>query len=151
MKKLMLILAVIIVSMSVTSAFAKDLCVVDNLGHTLKFDGIKLLKGKSTPLVGRLHIGGGVGNGPISGVVTLDSDNETTRIAVTYYGISLGEVVLLYLTGDKFFNAAGRYDIVPFVYGGDADYSWTNIPCTLVQAAIVSGTLATEGRAFPMN
>lgn len=138
MKKLLLILAFVIVSMSTTSAFAKDLCVADSLGHVWKFDTIKLLKGKSTPLVGRVNINNdSANNHPVSGAVTLDSDNLTTRIVLTFSHGDLNETIIFSMVGDKSFNATGRFLII----GGAATtpYTWGNIPCDLAAAANVQG------------
>lgn len=137
MKKLMLTLALLIVSMSAASAFAKDLCVIDNLGgHVLKFDAVKLLKGKSTALVGRLNFGNSALNTPLSGVLTLDSDNLTTRIVLTYSSVAINEIAIFTFVGDKNFNATGNYNIIG---GSIMAVSWTSIACNLAAAANVSG------------
>ena len=73
MKRMMLVLAALFVSMSATSAFALDLCVINTFGQLYKFDTVRLLKNKTTPLTGRFHFSGGNDNKPIFGSVTLDT------------------------------------------------------------------------------
>ena len=127
MKRMMLVLAALFVSMSATSAFALDLCVINTFGQLYKFDTVKLLKNKTTPLTGRFHFSGGNDNKPIFGSVTLDSDNLTVRIFI----LSEGSAVQFSesMTGDKQFNAIGSFDNAPLgsTTGGSA---WGNIPCT---------------------
>jgi hypothetical protein len=149
MKKLMLILTVLFVGMSANSAFALNLCVTDSIGHDLKFDNVKLPKGKSAPLAGRLNIGGSETNAPLSGVVTVDSDNVTTRIVVEVVHVANGELVRFYLTGDKAFNASGRFDGLPFNFGGDGNYSWANVPCNTLLPAFRIGSPAGGDRIIP--
>ena len=62
MKKMMLGLTALFVSMSATSAFALDLCVINGFGQLYKFDAVRLLKNKTTPLSGRFHFSGGNDN-----------------------------------------------------------------------------------------
>jgi len=133
MKKIMLFLAVLFLSVSTTSAMAKDLCVQGSLGVGFVFNNVKLLKGKTTILTGRVFIGSS--NAPFQGAVTVDSDNVTTRIGViAYQGTTLIGPVLWDMVGDKFFNATGNADVAPFgsVFGPDI---WTNIPCNTVLPA----------------
>ena len=127
MKKMMLAFAALLVSMSATSAFALDLCVINGFGQLYKFDTVRLLKNKTTPLSGRFHFAGGNDNKPIFGSVTLDSDNLTVRIFI----LSEGSAVQFSesMTGDKKFNALGSYDNAPLGSTTGAS-AWANIPCT---------------------
>jgi hypothetical protein len=138
MKKIMLFLAVLFLSASATSAFAKDICVLDGFGNLLQFNKVQLLKGRSTQLSGRIHYGGFSLNSPLHGVVTVDSDNVTTRIAFTIHGVApaLFEVFAVHATGDKLFNASGSFDQGPFTPGGDGAYSMVNAPCSIVLPAL---------------
>ena len=127
MKKMMLGLAALLVSLSATSALALDLCVINGFGQLYKFDAVRLLKNKTTPLAGRFHFSGGNDNKPLLGSVTLDNDNLTVRIFV----LSEGSAVQFTesMIGDKRFNALGSFDNAPLgsTTGGSA---WANIPCT---------------------
>ena len=148
MKRMMLVLAALFVSMSATSAFALDLCVINGFGQLYKFDTVKLLKNKTTPLSGRFHFSGGNDNKPILGSVTLDSDNLTVRIFI----LSEGSAVQFSesMTGDKHFNAVGSFDNAPLgsTTGGSV---WANIPCTtgLFPAASVALPIAGPAPGLP--
>jgi hypothetical protein len=148
MKKLMLVLAVLFVTMSAASAMALNICVEDTLGNFMKFDGVKLQNGKSTPLAGRYEFGNG-NNTPIHGVVTVDSDKITTRIVLTYSNVFTNEIAIFTMVGDKLFNAAGNYDIDPI---GSIDFNnvvWSNIPCNTFLPAFKSGPSGGHNRLRP--
>jgi hypothetical protein len=144
----MLFLAVLFVSASATSAFAKDLCVGDSLGNFLKFNNVKLLKGKTTPLVGRYEFGNG-NNTPVFGAVTLDSDNVETRIVLTYSNVFTNEIAIFTMVGDKSFNATGNYDIDPIGSIDINNASWTNILCSTFLPAFTSGPSGGQNRLRP--
>jgi hypothetical protein len=152
MKKLLLAVAVFLFSTSATSAFAKDLCVVNNFGQLFKFDNVKLLKGKTTPLVGRIHPFGSDFNQPITGSVTLDSDNATVRISIL--GIPLpGSGLVSFVAsmiGDKNFNALGQFDNAPLETLTNSD-AWTAVPCIqgFFPAAFVTGPLVGPAPGIP--
>jgi len=107
----MLVLAALLVGISATSAFALDLCVINGFGQLYKFDTVKLLKNKTTPLTGRFHFSGGNDNKPLFGSVTLDSDNLTVRIFILAEGSAVQFTESM--TGDKHFNALGSFDNAP--------------------------------------
>jgi hypothetical protein len=152
MKKLLLGVAVLVLSMTATSAFAKDLCVLNTFGQLFKFDGVKLLKGKTAPLVGRFHPTGGDFNQPVNGSVTLDGDNVTVRVSIV--GVPLAGSGLLpfieSMIGDKNFNAVGQFDNAPFgaLTGADA---WFAVPCVagIFPAAIVTGPVVGPAPGIP--
>lgn len=96
-----IILAVVLLGITAGPAFAKDLCVQNIFGQLLKFDNVKLLKGKTTALVGRFHPAGSDTNTPVNGVLTVDSDNVTTRIGIVSFPIGAVSSVGWTMTGDK--------------------------------------------------
>lgn len=148
MKKMMLVFAFLFVSMSATSAFALDLCVINGFGQLYKFDAVRLLRNKTTPLTGRFHFLGGEDNKPIMGSVTLDNDNLTVRIFILAEGsaVQFSES----MTGDKKFNALGSYDNAPLgsTTGGSV---WASIPCTtgLFPTAFVARTIVGPAPGLP--
>ena len=127
MKKMMLVFAFLFVSMSATSAFALDLCAINGFGQLYKFDNVKLLKNKTTPLTGRFHFSGSNDNKPLFGSATLDNDNLTVRIFILAEGSAVQFTESM--TGDKKFNAVGSFDNAPLGSTTGAN-TWANIPCT---------------------
>ena len=147
MKKIMLVLAALVVSMGATSAFATDLCVVNAFAQLYKFDAVKLQKNKTTPLTGRFHFSGGNDNKPLFGSVTLDNDNLTVRIFILAEGSAVQ--VTESMTGDKKFNAVGSFDNAPFGSTTGVN-TWANIPCTgLFPVAVVAGPIVGPAPGLP--
>jgi hypothetical protein len=148
MKKIVLLIVVLLVSVTAGPAFAKDLCVGNAFGQLFKFDKVQLLKGKTTTLAGRWHPFADDTNTPVTGAVTLDSDNSTTRIAIISYPVGLSGVAVAfseYMIGDKSFNATGTFDNSPFS-GDDGSDVWTAVDCkTIVPPA--SPTISPVGPA----
>lgn len=144
MRKTALLFVVLFLVAFSASAFAKDIC-VNNGSSLIKFDNVRLLKGKTTPLSGEFHPGGGDANLPFIGSVTLDADGVTTRIhIISSYGN--GAISCMWaMTGDKSFNASGNFDNVPFASTPDGAETWTNISCASPFPAAgprASGTIA---------
>jgi hypothetical protein len=131
MRRIALLVGLFLVGLTTTSAFAKDLCVVNAFGQLVKFDKVQVLKGKTTVLAGRFHGTGGDPNVPFNGAVTLDSDNVTTRIGILAYPVAGGGISVAfseYMIGDKDFNATGSFDNSPFS-GTDGADIWTSVSC----------------------
>jgi hypothetical protein len=143
MKKMMLFLAVLFLSVSATSAFALDLCLQGGAGAAgvmFQFNKVVLNKGKTTVLAGRADQAGN--NVPLFGAVTLDSDGVTTRIAVMAFPFTgswnaLGFAISM--VGDKQFNATGIFDNFPLDTAGDS-MTWTHVLCSTVPPAFPSRT-----------
>ena len=135
MRKFILGLTVLFLGASANSVFAKDICasgVVGLLpGTLLRFEKVKLLNGKTTPLVGRADINGN--NVPFAGALTVDSDGVTVRIAVTAYQVPGSWNVVgftMNLVGDKNFNATGFFDNFPLNGNGDGALQIANSDCS---------------------
>jgi len=130
MRRLVLIVAVFVAAITAAPALAKDICVQNSFSQLFKFDGVKLLKGKTTQLTGRFEAFGV--NVPIDGALTLDSDGVTTRIGILTYPNAGGGAptsVMWTMVGDKLFNATGSFDdgALGSIDGAD---TWTNVSCS---------------------
>jgi len=112
MRRLILVVSVFVAVIMAAPVLAADRCVANIFGQFFRFNGVKLLIGKTTQLAGRFHPFGDTTNLPFDGAVTLDSDGVTTRIGILTYPASGGGVtaVMWTMTGDKLFNAAGSFD-----------------------------------------
>ena len=131
MKRIVPLVVAVLFAVPWGGALARDICVANAYGDLYVFNNVKLLKGKTTPLVGRIHFGGD-SNSPVSGSVTLDSDNLTTRIGVIAYPAGIAFTPFIeYMTGDKSFNAGGAYDNGP-LGSEDGTDTWTALDCKLL-------------------
>ena len=129
MKKSVFVLAMFLLSASATSVLAKDICVANQDGKLFKFDNVRLIRNKTTSLVGRIHPAAFLlvnNSRPMYGSVTVRGDNAVVEVFVTG-GMLVPTTWHMYL--DKNFEGAGRIDRSPYNSGGDDDEFWTNIPC----------------------
>ena len=113
MRRLILVVSVFVAVIMAAPVLAADRCVANIFGQFFRFNGVKLVIGKTTQLAGRFHPGGGAFNLPFDGAVTLDSDGGTTRIGILSYPDASGvgtTAVMWTMVGDKLFNATGSFD-----------------------------------------
>lgn len=120
--------ALIVCGLLASSAWAKDICVIDSSGDYWKFTGVKSLSqpGKVSPLHGVFWVGGG--NAPVSGTAIRTSSGVHIGVFVHSMAPFAGNNFSATFLTDTNFTGSGYYD-----NDGDPDedgiITFTNMSC----------------------